>query len=222
MPTTPPATPYNGYSDQQVGQTSLMYPLEDPEKAFRNVLQDQGYNTYRANPFTQMLQRGARGLRQSYIMDRAQGQNTGNGNPQTAGNESTGADFRNYLTHALGGGRLFATLNQSAEQLPSMIQNVRSYQNDVASGKQDATTANPFMALLADEMASGNGQGTTNALSYLRAPTMGSDLGRSYTSMLGNILDSSQRTLAQDPNTYTPGTPRDIWSYIFGSAGSPF
>lgn len=201
-------------TDQTQVQGQLLYPLEDPEKAWNNALTDSGYNVYRANPFIQSLQRAGRGNRTAFLMT-----NSGQ-NPNQPANPAE--YYGNYLKQQIQGGNAFENLNRAYADMPGAINRIRQHQNSVASGAEDANIANPYMALLEDELGSGNGQGTMDALSYLRSPLLGSQMGRSYTSMLGDILSSSQRTLAQDPATYAPNGQRDIWSYIFGRAGSPF
>jgi hypothetical protein len=208
-------------TDQIHGQNELLYPLGDADTAFQNTLINSGYNPYRANPFVESLKRSAKGLRTSYILRGATGGVPGNAANPNAAND-VGADFGQFLKDSLQQGHISNQLKQTYAQLPQAVQAVRNYQNQVAAGGQSATDANPFMGLLSDELSAGNGAGTTNAMTYLRAPLLGADMGRSYASMLNDILSSSQRTLAQDPSTYQPNGGRDIWSYIFGKAGSPF
>jgi hypothetical protein len=211
---------YNSDADVAAGQ--MLFPLEDADKAWNNTLQQQGYNIYRANPFIASLQRAGRGLRQAFLQDRAGGGTSGL-TPTAPNSPYAAQDFNNFLVGALKApGGINKALGSAYASMPSMIQNIRSYQDSIANGGQDAASANPYMQLLADEMSASGGKGTANALSYLRAPLMGADLGRSYSSMLSDIVDSGNRQLALDPGTYSPGSQRDIWSYIFGKAGSPF
>lgn len=206
----------NNLSDPNVGRNQLLYPIEDADKAWNNTLLDSGYNVYKANPFVQSLQRAGRGLRTTFLQDQAFG------NAQGAANPNPAEQFGSYLKNTLGSGNVYATLNQGAAQMRNTVNNVRNYQQQLASGQQTAETANPYLALLADELSAGNGQGTATALTQLRAPLLGSRLGSSYNSMLNDIVAQANRSLANDPATYNPGSPRDIWSYIFGTAGSPF
>jgi hypothetical protein len=200
-------------NDATGGRNQLLFPLEDAERALNNSLQDKGFNIYAANPFTRSLQRSARGLRQSFIQDRALG--TGY-NPGTAPSE----DFGSYLSNALGSGNVYANLERAAMQMPDAARAIRANQNAIASG--DSRQVNPYMQLLGDEMSANDGQGTANALTYLRAPIYGTQIGRAYSDMLGDVVSSANRQLANDPQTYQPGGGRDFWSYIFGGNGSPF
>jgi hypothetical protein len=209
-------------NDPTIAKSSIMFPLEDAEKSFDNALVNNGYNPYLSNPFVSSLKRSARGLRQSFIQDRAQ-----RGNGSYATDYTPSQDFQQYLTDQLRGGNIQQTLSQSARNLPNAITSVRNYQYEMGQGAQNAQNANPYLQLLSDELSANEGQGTANALTYLRAPLMGANLGKAYSSMLGDVVSSANRSLAEDPATYLPGnteTPgantRDIWSYIFGSRGA--
>lgn len=225
----PNTSPYN---DAQNASLQLQYPLEDPDRAFNNALKAEGYNIHKANPFLASLQRSSRGLRQSYLQERAAGNNpwlsAGGGTGPNYGqsrdpNSQQGSlDYSGYLRGVINSGQVGNTLNNAYAQLQPTVQRIRSQQDAMNAGNVSADQANPYLQLLADEMSASNGQGTANAMSYLRAPLMGSQLGRAYTSMMGDTASSAYDTLANDPATFQPGQNRDIWSYIFGRSGSPF
>lgn len=224
-----------GYTDRQYGSLQLQYPLEDPDRAFNNALKTEGYNIHKANPFIASLQRSSRGLRQAYLQERAAGNNPwqsagGNttdasGNPVGPGNPNSpyaAEDYAGYLRGVIHSGQVGNTLNNAYAQVQPTVQRIRSQQDAMNAGQVTADQANPYLQLLSDEMSANQGQGTANAMSYLRAPLMGANLGKAYSSMMGDVASSAYDTLANDPATFAPGSGRDIWSYIFGKSGSPF
>lgn len=215
----PIANPFNN-TDANVGRNQIAYPLEDPDTAFRNALQDEGFNPYKSNPFVQSLQRSARGLRTAYVLREATGGVPGN--QAGSNNGQNPSAYQDFLRSTIRNGHIAPQLQQSYAQLQNGVQAIRNYQSDLAAGRTTAAQANPYLALLSDELSANNGQGTANAMTYLRAPLLGAQLGRSYSDLLGDIVSQANRTFANDPASYEPGTNRDIWSYIFGSAGSPF
>lgn len=202
-------------TDATVGRNQLLYPLDDPQKAWDNALQDQGYNIYRANPFVQSLQRAGRGNRMTYLMDKS----LYNGGAQPA---DQGADYGNYLKDKIGSGNAFYNLDRGYVQMQPAINAIRTNQDNIAAGRTTAAQANPYLQQLSTELAANDGQGTADALTYLRTPNLGTQLGRSYASMLSDIVGSANRSLANDPRAAAPHSGKDIWSYIFGGSQGLF
>lgn len=188
----------------QMGQ-QLLYPLDDPNTAFTNALQDMGINPYRSNPFTAMLQRNAPGARISYLADMSKMSPNVLSMP---GYATPSEGFGNYLKSQISGGNLIGTLTRQAQEFPSMIQNVRNYETGLAGG-QNASQLNPYLASLRDIFAADNGKGALGAYGSLRMPRLGA-LGSSYTRALSNLGDSALRNFAQT-GTYND----DVWDYMF-------
>jgi hypothetical protein len=197
----------NANTDGFKGQ--LLYPLDDPETAFRNAMKDQGYNPYAENPFIKTMQRAAPGLAVSYASDMAMGGMYGNPN-DTAGVP----DFGQYLRETIAGGpnrniverlRGHSDPNQIQRNL-SVIRNYRQLQSDGLGAN-----FNPYVAYLSDLYGEDNGKGLTNAILATRAPLLGTPLARSYRSGLDASYESAWNRMVR------AGDDRgDVWRYIMG------
>lgn len=177
-----------------------MYDYTNPSLALQNALMDMGYNPMSANPFLRNMMRSASGLGQAYLQQKA----TGTGEVSGYG---MGDDYRQFLQNNIQNGSIYGTLRQAQGQMPQLADSMRGYADQLAGG-MPATALNPFMATLFDQMSSGMGQGTVNALSNLASPMMNSRMASAYQTGLGNTLVSSLRQM---------GPEDDVWRYLLGA-----
>lgn len=203
--TTP--RPYNPMDlptdDAGWAKLNQMYDFTNPTMALQNALMDLGYNPMSANPFLRNLMKSASGLGQAFLQNRAMDPNA-TADPNYAAH--TGANFRNFLAANIQNGSIYGTLGQAAQQMPQVVQAMRGYSDQLAQG-MPVTQLNPFMSTLYDQMGSGMGQGTVNAMSNLRSPMMAAPMANAYRTGLGNQLVTALRQMG--PND-------DVWRYLLG------
>jgi hypothetical protein len=190
----------------QLGQ-NLLYPLDDPNTAFSNALQNMGINPYKSNPFVNALQKNAQGARIAYLSDMSK---VGGNVLSQPGYATPAEGFGNYLRGQIQGGNLIGTLTRQAQEFPSMLNTVRKYESQMASGT-GASELNPYTASLRDIFAADNGKGALGAYASLRSPRLGA-LAGSYTRALDQRGDAAVRNFALNGNY-----DDDVWKYIFQS-----
>lgn len=186
---------------------NLLYPLDDPNTAFTNALQDMGVNPYRSNPFVSALQKGAQGSRISFLADKVFG-----GTGQNSG--VPGQDYGAWLRGRLGSGTLMNEMTALTQggHYGQLLDKVRGFQDQMQNG-MNIGTLDPYMSALNDIFSADGGRGALAAYGSLRAPNMGS-LGQSYTRALSNFGDSAHRRFLNEGDMGS-----DPWQWMFGSRG---
>lgn len=190
----------------QIGQ-EFLYPLDDPNTAFRNAISDLGINPYRSNPFVSALQKNAQGARIGFLGQQAMRGSDPNLMSQP-GYATPSEGFGTYLRNSLQGGNLIGQTTRQAQQFPQLLNQVRAFQDQVNSG-QNVTGLNPYTSALNDIFSADDDRGALAAYASLRAPRLGS-LGSSWTRALQNAGDAGFRNFAQQGDMHG-----DVWDYIF-------
>lgn len=200
----------SGPDRTQLGQ-SVLYPLDDPSVAFNNALQDMGINPFRSNPFTAQLQKTSGASRIAFLADAAQ---RGGNMLSTPSYSNPSMAYGNFLKSNLQGGNYMGNLGGTARNFPSLLQTVRDYESQLASG-QNTAQINPYTAALRDIFAADNGKGALGAYGSLQSAALG-PLASSYSRALSNVGDSAVRNFAQRGSM-----DDDVWKWMF-PAGSMF
>lgn len=198
--------------DTQHISQDLLYPLDDPNQAFTNALQDIGINPYRSNPFVEAMKRTAQGSRISYLAQRAFDPARG---PVASVASTPSQGYGEFLRGRLGTGDLTTYLagHSDPTNYATILDRTRQFQDQIAAGTQPATEMNPYMAALSEILNADNGRGALAAYGSLRAPLMGS-LGSAYTRSLADFGDSAMRRFAQEGDMRS-----DPWNWLFRRGG---
>jgi hypothetical protein len=187
-----------------IGQ-NLLYPVDDPNTAFRHAMQDIGINPYRSNPFVAQLQRAAPGARIAFL-SRGAPQGPGRQGPYT----NVGQDYGSYLRSALTGGNLMGELSNTAQNFYSVINQMKGYEDALARGDTGAVDRQPYFAALRDIFGEDDGMGALSAYASLRTPMLGSGIASQYTRALQAAGQGAMR------NFYGQGGPQSSpWDWLF-------
>jgi hypothetical protein len=197
--------------DTEIARTNALYNYETPGSSFDNLLRDQGYNPYAANPFIQSMRTMAPGIANAYNMSRAL-------MPSASAQQVmpvTGLDYRNFvngmfspgLVNAQGqGSQFYATLANAAQSMPQAIAAAR------ASDPSNVAAVNPFTSRLQEQLAANQGEGGTDMLMSFYGPMMGRGLRQSYGNALEQARAQAQRSYWNGGNLLT----NDLYTYLYG------
>lgn len=219
----------------------LLYPVDNPDFALRNAMSDLGYNPYSANPFAQAVERLGRSTANTYLTQMAADNTIYDVSPdaiarQGAGGRGSAVAFSDYLRNTLAGrqtgptypGRTeygmdasggYAANIQNAghfigpDRGPySVVNKIRQYRNDLASGNVNFQNINPFVATLSDRLGANGGLGTAEFLAEMYAPYLAPSMASAYRRALTAAGEQAIRRLSQEPLN----TQNDIWTYLLG------
>lgn len=184
---------------REIGQ-QVLYPLDDPETAFRNAMRDVGINPMRANPFVGQLMKAAPGARIAYLA-------TGRPESGVLGNPSQG--YGQFLRNQLGAGTLFSNMTHVAGNMSEVTNALKQWQDMVDNGNLQQVTNNPLYTALNDILSANGGMGALSAYAQLRTPMLGA-IAPSFTRATQAAGEGVTRSFANNAN------PSDsIWDWIF-------
>lgn len=194
---------------------NLLYPIDDPNEAFRNALQDIGINVFRSNPFVSQMQKSAQGARIGFLADRAFGGAYGADPNSNFRSELPSQAYGQYLRSALQGGNLLNQMHMytNPTNFRQILDKVRGFQDQMNRGELSADEISPYMSGLNEIFSADGGRGALAAYGSMRAPLMGS-LGSAYTRSLSDFGDSAMRRFAREADMSS-----DPWQWLF--RGSP-
>lgn len=187
-------------------KNSTLYDYASPTSSFRNVLADNGYNPYAANPFMQVVQnRLAPSLGNSFQRTMA----TTGANVNDAMN--SGSYFNNYLNNLLKNGGLASAPMSGGAGIGNMVQGAREVRQAQMNGTP-VTQMNPFSLAMSEQLGANGGRGTVDAISQAYTPYMNKTMATAFNNMLNANYETAIRNMAANP--LDPS--KDIWTYLLG------
>jgi hypothetical protein len=205
----------NVFDDKEKDKNDLLFG-GSPQEAIKQAMLASGRNPFRSNPFTEALLRTGPGLQLAAYQ---KGLGSGMSADEIANQGGQAGLVKQFMMDALKGGNVYGSLRNAASGMRGSLDQVTGIQNALAAGTMTAEDVNPFAELLANTFK--NPEGFQGAMTSLMGPLLGNQLGRAYSSQLGDIGTGQLRNQANDGNPEST-----FWEYMFknmqpGVAPSP-